>query len=113
MPFPRPPRLASEPGPPSAEPKRSAEPFRTASPPGAIRRQTTRGLHLRAEAIWRAFRDRFTHLGDPAVVKAPWDQLASKAYAQTIAADLRRPTTRDAGGREGSSARNPTRSEPS
>ena len=84
-----------------------------AFPPAAVGWQTTRGLHLRAEAIRRAFRDRFTYLGDPAVVKAPWDQLASKAYAQTIAADLRRPTTRDAGGREGSSARNPTRSEPS
>src|SRR5207249_3185052 len=73
--------------------------------------QTTAGLHFRAEAIRRAFRDRFLHLGDSAIVKAPWDQLASKPYAQAIAADLRRPLARRAGGREGSSARNPTRSE--
>src|SRR5207249_3542957 len=37
--------------------------------------QTTAGLHFRAEAIRRAFRDRFLHLGDSAIVKAPWDQL--------------------------------------
>src|SRR3989441_6824861 len=53
--------------------------------------QTTGGLHFRAEASRRAFRDRFTHLGDPAVVKAPWAELESKAYARAIAADLRTP----------------------
>ena len=61
--------------------------------------QTTAGLHFRAEAIRRAFRDRFLHLGDSAIVKAPWDQLASKPYAQAIAADLRRPGRTGAGTR--------------
>ena len=47
------------------------------------------GLHLRACAIGRAFTDRFEHLGDPAVVKAPWDELVSKAYAREVAAQIR------------------------
>src|SRR5688572_28461494 len=47
------------------------------------------GLHLRASAIGRAFTDRFAHLGDPAVVKAPWDELVSKAYAREVAAQIR------------------------
>lgn len=51
---------------------------------------TARGLHLRAEAIHRAFSDRFAHLGDPAYVKAPWERLASKAYAHDVAGALRR-----------------------
>jgi len=71
--------------------------------------QTTAGLHFRAEAIRRAFRDRFLHLGDSAIVKAPWDQLASKPYAQAIAADLRRPGRTGAGTRGAASARNDTR----
>ena len=74
--------------------------------------QTTGGLHVRAEAIRKAFRDRFAHLGDPMQVKAPWEALASKAYAQAIAADLRRPSPCGAGGREGSSAPNDSRPEP-
>src|SRR6185369_14730934 len=41
--------------------------------------QTVEGLHLRASAIARAFRDRFEHLGDPAVIKAPWERLLSRA----------------------------------
>jgi gamma-glutamyltranspeptidase/glutathione hydrolase len=47
------------------------------------------GLHLRASAIGRAFTDRFEHLGDPAFVKAPWDELVSKAYAREVAAQIR------------------------
>ncbi len=47
------------------------------------------GLHLRASAIGRAFTDRFEHLGDPAFVKAPWDELVSKAYARDVAAQIR------------------------
>ena len=51
---------------------------------------TVEGLHRRIEAIRRAFLDRFEHLGDPAVVKAPWDRLASKEYARVVAAEIRR-----------------------
>jgi gamma-glutamyltranspeptidase / glutathione hydrolase len=54
--------------------------------------QTVEGLHLRASAIARAFRDRFEHLGDPAVVKVPWDRLLSRAYAREVAAEIRRGT---------------------
>lgn len=49
-----------------------------------------RGLHLRALAIARAFRDRFEYLGDPEQVQAPWDRLASPAYAREVARELRR-----------------------
>jgi gamma-glutamyltranspeptidase/glutathione hydrolase len=52
--------------------------------------QSAEGLHLRAAAVGRAFLDRFEHLGDPTVVKAPWDRLASKDYAREVAADIRR-----------------------
>ena len=75
--------------------------------PQHISWQTTAGLHFRAEAIRRAFRDRFTHLGDPAVVRAPWDELASKAYAQAIAADLRGRAESFAGNARTEPARSP------
>jgi gamma-glutamyltranspeptidase/glutathione hydrolase len=52
--------------------------------------QTVEGLHLRASAIARAFRDRFEHLGDPAVVKVPWERLLSREYARAVAAEIRR-----------------------
>ncbi len=52
--------------------------------------QTVEGLHLRASAIARAFRDRFEHLGDPAVVKVPWDRLLSRDYARQVAGEIRR-----------------------
>jgi gamma-glutamyltranspeptidase/glutathione hydrolase len=52
--------------------------------------QSVEGLHLRASAIARAFRDRFEYLGDPAVVKVPWDKLLSREYARQIAAEIRR-----------------------
>jgi gamma-glutamyltranspeptidase / glutathione hydrolase len=52
--------------------------------------QTAEGLHLRASAIARGFRDRFEHLGDPAVVKVPWDRLLSKEHAREAAAEIRR-----------------------
>jgi gamma-glutamyltranspeptidase/glutathione hydrolase len=52
--------------------------------------QTVEGLHLRASAIARAFRDRFEYLGDPAVVKVPWDRLLSRDYAREVAAEIRR-----------------------
>jgi gamma-glutamyltranspeptidase/glutathione hydrolase len=57
---------------------------------------TAEGLHLRIEAIRRGFLDRFEHLGDPAVVKAPWERLASKEYARTVAAEIRRGRARRA-----------------
>jgi gamma-glutamyltranspeptidase/glutathione hydrolase len=63
-------------------------------PPSQVGWQTTGGLHFRAEASRRAFADRFEHLGDAAVVKAPWERLASTAYARAIASDLRRPARR-------------------
>ncbi|MEK7700773.1 MAG: gamma-glutamyltransferase [candidate division NC10 bacterium] len=66
-------------------------------PPAQVGWETAGGLHFRAEAVRRAFADRFKHLGDPAAVKAPWEQLASKAYAGTIASDLRKPARRTAG----------------
>jgi gamma-glutamyltranspeptidase/glutathione hydrolase len=52
--------------------------------------QSVEGLHLRASAIARGFRDRFEHLGDPAVVKAPWDRLVSREHARQAAAEIRR-----------------------
>jgi len=51
---------------------------------------TVDGLHVRASAIARAFRDRFEHLGDPAMVKVPWERLLSREYARGVAAEIRR-----------------------
>jgi gamma-glutamyltranspeptidase/glutathione hydrolase len=48
------------------------------------------GLHVRAQAVSRAFQDRFAHLGDPERVKAPWDRLASREYAREVAGAIRR-----------------------
>ena len=47
------------------------------------------GLHLRAEAVRRAFEDRLKYLGDPSYVDAPWAALASRAYADAVAKDIR------------------------
>src|SRR3989442_1840126 len=55
------------------------------------------GLHLRACAIKRAFRDRFEHLGDAAVVKAPWERLVSRGHARAAAHEIR--TGRSGAGR--------------
>jgi gamma-glutamyltranspeptidase/glutathione hydrolase len=52
--------------------------------------ESSRGLHLRAEAVRYAFLDRFAHLGDPAQVETPWRTLASPAYAEALAKRLRR-----------------------
>jgi len=52
--------------------------------------QTAEGLHLRASAIARGFRDRFEHLADPAVVKVPWERLVSREHARAAAAEIRR-----------------------
>lgn len=51
---------------------------------------TPAGLHARAEAVRRAFLDRFAHLGDPERVKAPWERLASPEYARAVASEIRR-----------------------
>ena len=52
--------------------------------------QSVEGLHLRASAIARGFRDRFEYLGDPAMVKAPWERLVSTDHARGAAAEIRR-----------------------
>jgi gamma-glutamyltranspeptidase / glutathione hydrolase len=51
--------------------------------------KTVEGLHLRACALKRAFRDRFEHLGDPAVVQAPWERLVSREHARAAAREIR------------------------
>ncbi len=51
--------------------------------------QSVEGLHLRASAIKRAFRDRFQHLGDAAVVKGPWERLVSREHARVAAQEIR------------------------
>ena len=51
---------------------------------------TAGGLHVRAEAVRRAFADRFAHLGDAEVVAAPFDRLVSKEHARDVARDIRR-----------------------
>lgn len=47
------------------------------------------GLHLRAEAVRCAFEDRLRYLGDALRVSAPWDGLASSAYAAALARGLK------------------------
>ncbi|MGH7305732.1 MAG: gamma-glutamyltransferase [Candidatus Rokuibacteriota bacterium] len=69
-------------------------------PKTAVGWHTPGGLNLRALAVRRAFADRFEHLGDPAVVPAPWDRLTSKEYALEVAAALRRRPARRAGHRD-------------
>src|SRR5467141_2251249 len=51
--------------------------------------QSVEGLHLRASAIKRAFRDRFQHLGDAAAVKGPWERLVSREHARVAAQEIR------------------------
>jgi gamma-glutamyltranspeptidase/glutathione hydrolase len=58
--------------------------------PGACGYATAAGLHVRAEAVRRAFADRFAHLGDADVVDAPFDRLASKDHARDVAREIRR-----------------------
>lgn len=59
-------------------------------PERAVRWSAPGGLHLRAEAIKRAFADRFAYLGDAARVKAPWERLASRGHARALATEIRR-----------------------
>ena len=51
--------------------------------------KTATGLHLRAEAVSRAFLDRLEHLGDAERVKSPWEGLASREYAAKVASGLK------------------------
>lgn len=51
--------------------------------------KTPGGLHLRAEAVRRAFLDRLELLGDAERVKSPWGALASRDYAAQVAARLK------------------------
>ena len=44
--------------------------------------------HLVGEALRRSFIDRNSKLGDPAFVKVPMDQLTSKTYAKSLAAQI-------------------------
>jgi gamma-glutamyltranspeptidase/glutathione hydrolase len=53
--------------------------------------------HLRAESLAAAFRDRLRHLGDPAMVRAPWDVLAGKPYARALAETIREEGPRRTG----------------
>ncbi len=52
-----------------------------------------RGLHLRAEAVRYAFRDRLAYMGDPEWVEAPWTALASSEHGAEVASRIkaRRP----------------------
>ncbi|HEY7649433.1 MAG TPA: gamma-glutamyltransferase, partial [Methylomirabilota bacterium] len=63
-------------------------------PASAVGWRTAAGLHLRAQAIGRGFRDRLQYLGDPERVKAPWERLVSREYAREVAAELRRRAKR-------------------
>jgi len=57
-------------------------------PASRVGYRTAGGLHRRAEAVRLAFLDRFAHLGDPAMVKAPWRGLVAEGYARAVARGL-------------------------
>ena len=54
----------------------------------ALGRGTPVVTHLIAEALRRAFLDRFTHLADPGSEPAPFEGVLSKAYAAHLAAGI-------------------------
>ena len=60
-----------------------------AFPSSAVTYRSVRGLHVRAEAVRLAFRDRLQHLGDALRVTAPWDGLASRDYARALARQIK------------------------
>jgi gamma-glutamyltranspeptidase/glutathione hydrolase len=62
-------------------------------PAAACGAATAAGLHVRAEAVRRAFADRFTHIGDPQVVGDAFQFIASKEHAKAIARDVKRGGT--------------------
>jgi len=51
--------------------------------------KTSGGLHLRAEAVRRAFLDRLEYLGDAERAKSPWGALTSRDYAAQVASALK------------------------
>jgi gamma-glutamyltranspeptidase/glutathione hydrolase len=61
--------------------------------PSACGYDTAAGLHVRAEAVRRAFADRFRQIGDPQVVGDGFQVLASKDYAKEAAREIRRGGT--------------------
>ncbi len=54
----------------------------------ALGRGTPAATHLIAEAIRRAFLDRFAHLADPSFGPAPFEGVLSKAYAAELASHI-------------------------
>ena len=54
-------------------------------PSAAVTYKDVRGLHVRAEAVRLAFRDRLRYLGDALRVTAPWEGLVSRDYAHALA----------------------------
>jgi gamma-glutamyltranspeptidase/glutathione hydrolase len=58
-------------------------------PSAQVTYRTLGGLHLRAEAVRLAFLDRLRYLGDALRVTAPWDGLASRAYAHDLARQIK------------------------
>jgi gamma-glutamyltranspeptidase / glutathione hydrolase len=70
-------------------------------PAARVGGNTVEGLHLRACALKRAFRDRFQYLGDPAVVEAPWERLVSREHARAAAREIRAGGARAGGPRGG------------
>jgi gamma-glutamyltranspeptidase / glutathione hydrolase len=54
----------------------------------ALGQGTAESIHLVAEALRRAFLDRFAHLADPASRPVPFDGALSKAYAAELAAAI-------------------------
>lgn len=55
---------------------------------GAGPHNGARHVHLLAESMRRAFRDRAQHIGDPDFVSVPVERLTSKAHANTLRATL-------------------------
>ena len=66
-------------------------------PASACGFDTAAGLHVRGEAVRRAFADRFRSIGDPQVVGDGFQVLASKDYAKEAARDIRRGGMKPAG----------------